>query len=83
MLSVTNNEENADQNHNERGAWVAQSIKRVALISVQVTISWFVRSSLASGSVLTLQSLLGILPFSLSAPFPLVRPLSLSQNKET
>ena len=37
------------------GAWVAQSVKRP--ISAQVMISWFVRSSPASGSVLIAQSL--------------------------
>ena len=37
------------------GAWVAQSVKR--LTSAQVTISWFVSSSPASGSALTAQSL--------------------------
>ena len=38
-----------------RGAWVAQSVKR--LTSAQVTISRFMGSSPASGSVLTAQSL--------------------------
>ena len=38
-----------------RGAWVAQSVKR--LTSAQVIISRFVGSSPASGSVLTSQSL--------------------------
>ena len=37
------------------GAWVAQSVER--LTSAQVTISWSVSSSPASGSVLTAQSL--------------------------
>ena len=39
----------------ERGAWVAQSVKRPAL--AQVMISWFVGSSPTLGSVLTAQSL--------------------------
>ena len=38
-----------------RGAWVAQTVERPTL--AQVTISWSVSSSLASGSVLTAQSL--------------------------
>ena len=38
-----------------RGAWVAQSVKRPT--SAQVTISRYVGSSPASGSVLTAQSL--------------------------
>ena len=38
-----------------RGAWVAQSVKR--LTSAQVMISWSVSLSPASGSVLTAQSL--------------------------
>ena len=39
----------------KRGAWVAQSVK--CPTSAQVMISWFVSLSLASGSVLTAQSL--------------------------
>ena len=39
-------------------------------ISAQVVISWFVSSSLASGSALNAQSLLGILCLSLSLPLP-------------
>ena len=58
-----------------RGAWVARSVK--CLTSAQVMISWFVSSSPASGSVLTVWSLLEIL--TLTAPPPLM--LSLSQNK--
>ena len=38
-----------------RGAWVALSVKHPT--SAQVMISWFVRSSPTSGSVLTAQSL--------------------------
>ena len=38
-----------------RGAWVAQSVKRPT--SAQVKISWLVKSSPASGSVLTAHSL--------------------------
>ena len=49
------------------------------LVSAQVTISRFVGSRPASGSVLTVQSLLGIL--SLSLPLPCLCSLSLSQNK--
>ena len=50
-------------------------------ISAQVTISWFVSLSLASGSVLTLQSLLGILSLPL-CPSPALS-LSLKINKYT
>ena len=38
----------------DRGAWVAQLVKRPT--SAQVTISWFVSSSPMSGSVLIAQS---------------------------
>ena len=41
--------------NNFRGAWVAQSVERPT--SAQVTISWFVSSSPASGSVLPAQGL--------------------------
>ena len=54
-----------------RGTWVAPLIKH--LTSAQVMISWFVGSSLASGSVLTAQSLepaSDSLSPSLSAPPP-------------
>ena len=53
------------------------------LISAQVMISWFVRSSLASGSASTTWTLLGILslPPSLSAPPLLLLSLSLSLSK--
>ena len=65
-----------------RGAWVAQLVK--CLTSAQVTISWFVGSSPASGSMLTAQSLEpasdSVSP-SLSAPLPLVLGLSLSLSK--
>ena len=47
-----------------RGAWVAQSVKH--LTSAQVMISQFVGLSPVSGSVLTAQSLLGILSLPLS-----------------
>ena len=61
------------------GAWVSQSVKHPTL--AQVTISWFVGSSPASGSVLTAQSLEpawdSVSP-SLSAPPPFVLSLSLS-----
>ena len=60
-----------------RGAWVAQLVER--LTSAQVTISWFVSSSPASGSVLIAGSLEpasdSVSP-SLSAPPPLVLGLS-------
>ena len=60
-----------------RGAWVAQSVKR--LTSAQVMISWFVSLSPASGSLLTAWSLepsLGSVSPSLYAPPPLVLYLS-------
>ena len=64
-----------------RGAWGAQSFRR--LTSAQVSISRFVGSSPASGSVLTAGSLEpasdSVSP-SLSAPPLLVRSLSLSQK---
>ena len=61
------------------GAWVAQSTERPT--SAQVTISWSMSSSPASGSVLTARSLepaSDSLSPSLSAPPPLVLCLSLS-----
>ena len=63
------------------GAWVAQSVKR--LTSAQVTISRFMGSSPASGSVLTAQSLEPVsdsVSPSLSAPPPFMLCLSLSQK---
>ena len=60
-----------------RGAWVTQSVE--CPTSAQVTISRFIGSILALGSVLMVWSLLGILSLLLSAPTLLV--LSLSQNK--
>ena len=64
----------------ERGAWVAQSVKR--LTSAQVMILRFVSSSPTSGSVLTARSLEppsdSVSP-SLSAPPLLTLCLSLSQ----
>ena len=72
-----------------RGAWVAQSVKGLTL--AQVTISRFVGSIPASGSVLTAQSLEPALDFvslslslslSLSAPPRLTLCLSVSlKNK--
>ena len=68
-----------------QGTWVAQSVKH--LTSVQVMISRFMSSSPVSGSVLTVQSLLGILFHSLSAPLlflyahMLARSLSLKISK--
>ena len=63
------------------GAWVGQSVKR--LTSTRVTVSQFMSSSPASGSVLTAQSLepasdSGSPSLSLSAPSPLTLCLSLS-----
>ena len=54
------------------------------LMSVQVTIAGFLRSSPTSGSVLTAWSLLGTLSLSLSlsAPPPSLFFFSLSQNKQ-
>ena len=52
---------------------MAQLVKRPTLVLAQVMISWSVRSSPASGPVLTAWSLLGILSPLLSA--------SLAQNK--
>ena len=48
------------------------------LVSAQVTISWFARSSPVSGSAPTVWSLLGILSLPLSAPPPIVRACTLS-----
>ena len=66
-----------------RGAWVAQSVKR--LTSAQVMISRFVTSSPELGSVLTAQSLEpasdSVSP-SLPAPSPLMLCLSLSLKNE-
>ena len=64
-----------------RSVWVAQSVKR--LTSAQVMISWFMGLSPASVSVLTAQSLepaLASVSPSLSALFPLILCLSLSQK---
>ena len=63
------------------GDWVAQSVKHPT--SAQVTISWFVGSSPASGSVLTAQNLESVsdsVSPSLSAPPLLMLCLSLSQK---
>ena len=61
------------------GAWVAQSVK--CLTIAQVMISRFVSSNPASGSMLTAQSLLGILSPTLSAPPLLTLSLSFKTNK--
>ena len=65
------------------GAWVAQSVESPT--SAQVMISWFMRSSPLSGSVLTAQSLEpasdSVSP-SLSAPPPLMLCLSLSLSQK-
>ena len=66
-----------------RGAWVAQSVKR--LTSAQIMISWFVDSSPASGSVLTAQGLEPVsdsVSPSLSALPPLTPCLCLSKMNE-
>ena len=63
----------------EWGTWGAQLVKHPTL--AQVMFSWFVSSSLTSGSVLTAQSLepaLDSVSPSLSAPLQLVFSLSLS-----
>ena len=57
----------------------AQLVK--LLVSAQVTISRLVGSSPTSGSVLTVQSLLGILSLPLSAPSLLVFALCLKIDK--
>ena len=64
----------------QRGAWVAQSVKRPALflISAQVMISWLVRWIPASGSALTAWRLLEILSLPLSVSSPLMIVLSFS-----
>ena len=54
-----------------RGAWVAQSVKRLIerlMISAEVMISQLVSSSPTLGSVLTAQSLLGIVSVCLHLP---------------
>ena len=64
-----------------RGAWVAQSVKR--LTSAQVMISQSASSSPVSGSVLTAQSLepvSGSVSPSLCAPPPLMLCLCLSEK---
>ena len=64
----------------ERGAWVAQSVKRPTL--AQVMISWSVSSSPASGSVLLAQSLEPVsdsVSPSLSDPSPFMLSLSVSK----
>ena len=66
---------------NDRGAWVAQSVKRLTL--AQVMISWFTSSSPASGSVQTAWSLEPVsdsVSPSLSDPPPFMLCLSLSQK---
>ena len=55
IQSICNTSEGQIEPRWQRGAWVAQSVKRPT--SAQVTISQFVSSSPASGSVLTAQSL--------------------------
>ena len=56
----------------------SSQLSAALLISARVMISWFVRSSPTTGSVLTVQSLLGILSPSISAPLLLVLAPSLS-----
>ena len=63
-----------------RGTWVAQSVKRLTLdfgSGHYLTVHEF-----ASGSVLTVQSLLGILSLPLSASLSLSLSLSLKINKQ-
>ena len=61
---------------------VARSVKRPRLlVSAQVMTSWFVGSSPALGSMLTAQSLLGIVSLPLSLPVPCSLSLSFSINK--
>ena len=62
-----------------RGAWVVQSVKRLAW--AQVMILRFVSSSPATGSVLTAWSLLRILCLRLSLPLPHLCSVSLSLLK--
>ena len=65
------------------GAWVAPSWLSVQLlILAPVKISWFVSSSPALGSTLAMQSLLGILSPSLSAPLPVSLSLKISKLKK-
>ena len=47
----------------------SSQLSAALLISARVMISWFVRSSPTTGSVLTVQSLLGILSLSLFLPY--------------
>lgn len=61
------------------GAWVIQSVNH--LISAQVMTSWFKCSSPASGSLLSVQSLLWILCLPHSLPLPLSLSLSFKNNK--
>ena len=65
----------------QKGHWLAQSAERPT--SAQVMVSQSVGSSPASGSVLTVRSLLQILclPLSLSLPLPCLCSLSLSLAK--
>ena len=68
--------------NNKRGApgWLSRLSVRL-LVSAQVVISWFVSSSLASGSVLTVRSLLGILALSSLSGLPRSCCLSLKISK--
>ena len=63
------------EEHLGRLSWLSVQL----LISAHIMISWFVRSSPWSGSVLTARSLPWIFSLSLCLSLPL--PLSLSQNK--
>ena len=58
----------------EGGAWGAQSVEHPT--SAQVLISWRVGSSPTSGSLLSAQSLLGILSLSPALPLPCMQSLS-------
>ena len=65
-----------------RGSSVAQSVEHLTLDFSSLIISWFMRLSPLSGSVLAAWSLLGILSFPVSLPLPCscVHAFSLSPN---
>ena len=67
-------------NKSWRGAWVAYSVRHLTLVLAQLMISHLVSLSPASGSVLTVLSLLGILSLSLLPPL-LMLSLSFSLSK--
>ena len=61
--------------------WLSQ-LSIELLVLAQVMISWFMRSSPTLGSVLTLQSLLGIPSLSLSLLLPCLQSVSQEVNPE-